>query len=221
MLFLEKFPTVHDLAHAELADVLVLWSGLGYNRRAKFLWQAARAIEETFGGTIPSTVEELVQLPGIGKNTAGAIVAYSFNRPVSYIETNIRTVFIHHCFPDRDEVEDGEIRDVLTILLDRVEAEGSSPREWYWALMDYVSYLKATLGNNTHRSKTYTKQSTFQGSKRQVRGQVVKLLSEQPQRKKSLAAQITDDRLNAVLSDLRKEGIISYDKGMYHLGAAA
>jgi A/G-specific adenine glycosylase len=94
--FIRKFPTIEALAAAPLADVLGAWSGLGYNRRAKFLWQAAQDIQAK--GSFPQTVDLLMQLPGIGANTAGAIAAYAFNRPVFFIETNIRTVFIHHFF---------------------------------------------------------------------------------------------------------------------------
>jgi A/G-specific adenine glycosylase len=68
--FLEQFPDVQSLAMADLSDVLRVWQGLGYNRRAKFLWQAAGAIDVL--GNFPTTYEELVKLPGIGSNTAGA-----------------------------------------------------------------------------------------------------------------------------------------------------
>lgn len=220
-LFLEQFPTVHSLAQAELADVLTLWSGLGYNRRAKFLLQAAQSVVKQYGGVIPSTAGELVRLPGVGVNTAGAIVAYGFNRPVTYVETNIRTVCMHHCFSDQDGVTDREILELLLILIDRVELEGRTVREWYWALMDYGSHLKQTQGNNISRSKGYVKQSTFQGSQRQIRGQVVKILTKQSQKKESISKQITDDRLEIVLSDLQREGIISLSEGRYHLGTVA
>lgn len=93
--FIDKFPSTKELAKASLADVLTMWSGLGYNRRAKFLHEAAQMIENEFGGTFPDALQELVKLPGVGVNTAGAIVAYSFNQPVSFIETNVRTVYFY------------------------------------------------------------------------------------------------------------------------------
>ena len=87
--FMKQFPTVQALASAPLSDVLQAWSGLGYNRRAKFLWQAAQQVVTDYAGVMPKTLEDLVRLPGIGKNTAGAIMAYAYDQPVYFIETNI------------------------------------------------------------------------------------------------------------------------------------
>src|SRR6266550_351214 len=98
--FMLRFPTVISLADAPLAEVLRVWSGLGYNRRAKFLHAAAQVVVEKYGGVIPATFTELVTLPGVGKNTAGAVLAYAYNQPVVFIETNIRSVFFHHFFAD-------------------------------------------------------------------------------------------------------------------------
>ena len=167
--FLQKFPTLQDLAAAELGAVLTAWSGLGYNRRAKFLWQSAQRVVDEYNGVFPQTTAELVNLPGIGKNTAGAIQAYAFNHPVVFIETNIRSVYIHHFFADKTDVSD---TDILQLVAATVDSE--HPREWYWALMDYGSHLKKSVGNTSKQSKTYMKQSAFHGSKRQIRGQVIK-----------------------------------------------
>lgn len=104
--FLTKFPTGQELAEASLGEVLAAWSGLGYNRRAKFLWQAAQKVVRDFGGELPHTFEALESLPGIGKNTAGAVAAYAYNQPAIFLETNIRTIFIHHFFRDADLVPD-------------------------------------------------------------------------------------------------------------------
>ena len=134
--FLINFPDVRSLAHATLADVLALWSGLGYNRRAKFLWQAAQYVTDQCNGVFPQTSAELQKLPGVGKNTAGAIMAYAFNLPVVFIETNIRTVYIHHFFADQGGVTDAAIYEVLEATVDQ-----NNPREFYWALMDYGSHL--------------------------------------------------------------------------------
>jgi A/G-specific adenine glycosylase len=115
--FLEQFPDVQSLAMADLSDVLRVWQGLGYNRRAKFLWQAAGAIDVL--GNFPTTYEELVKLPGIGSNTAGAILAYACNQPVVFVETNVRTVYIHHFFADRIDIHDREILSLVGQTLDR------------------------------------------------------------------------------------------------------
>jgi A/G-specific adenine glycosylase len=210
--FLALFPTVAVLAAAPLGDVLRAWSGLGYNRRAKFLHQAAQQIQSEYGGVFPQTAPALVALPGIGVNTAGAILAYAFNQPVVFIETNIRTVFIHHFFDDRDGVADAEIFALVSETLDHEQ-----PREWYWALMDYGAFLKQTVGNRNRQSKSYAKQSTFHGSRRQIRGQVLRLLGQRPHTATELAEQIADERLPGVLTDLVAEQLIRLQGRSYTL----
>jgi len=202
--FLERFPDVQSLAAAPLGDVLRAWSGLGYNRRAKYLHQAAQQIANDYSGEFPRTVPELVKLSGIGMNTAGAIMAYAFNQPVSFIETNIRTVFIHHFFHDETGIPDKEILGLVKQTFD-----SKNPREWYWALMDYGSSLKQNIGNLNRQSRTYAKQSKFAGSRRQIRGQVLKLLGEQPQTQIKLGKQIQDERLDSVITELLKENLIN------------
>ncbi|OYX38695.1 hypothetical protein B7Z00_01635 [Candidatus Saccharibacteria bacterium 32-50-10] len=85
--FMRAFPALDSLASASLADVLGVWQGLGYNRRAKYLHLAAKQIVERGE---PRTLEELVALPGVGTNTAAAIMNYVYRVPTAYIETNIR-----------------------------------------------------------------------------------------------------------------------------------
>lgn len=211
-MFMQTFPTVQRLAAAPLAEVLIAWSGLGYNRRAKFLWQAAQLVCDEFDGQLPTTPKELVQLPGVGSNTAGAIVTYAFNQPVLFIETNIRTVYIHHFFHDATDVPDAAILELLEQTLDHEQ-----PREFYWALMDYGSFLKQTVGNVSRYSRSYAKQSTFEGSRRQIRGQVLKLLAGGPQSPKALAQQLPDERLPAVLADLLTEGLIRQQSDQFTL----
>ena len=216
--FLQQFPTVAALAHAPLADVLVAWSGLGYNRRAKFLWQAAQMVEREYDGAFPKTVAELTKLPGVGVNTAGAIVAYAFDQPVCFIETNIRTVLINYLFAGEMTVKDAELNPYVQWSIDEVVQTGESPREWYWALMDHGTFIKKTVGNMGRQSATYTKQSRFEGSRRQIRGAVLRLLGEQPLSYGALLQACTDDRLQSVLTDLIDESIIHHDAGSYYLG---
>lgn len=103
--FLKQF-TVKRLSEASLGDVLREWQGLGYNRRAKLLHQCAIQIGNEYKGKFPKTHAELMKLPGIGHYTAGAIMAFAYNSPVPIIETNIRTVFIHHFFHDATDISD-------------------------------------------------------------------------------------------------------------------
>lgn len=217
--FLAKFPTVHDLARAPLGDVLKLWNGLGYNRRAKYIWQAAQMVEKDFDGQFPETIDELKRIPGIGPNTAGAIMAYAYDAPVVFVETNIRTVIIHHFFADKQSVGDADIREVLAALVPvgplTVDKEAKAvqgailgPRQFYWAMMDYGSHLKKTVGNLNRASKHYTRQSKFEGSQRQVRGQVIRLLTAGPLTSRQLKQQVSDKRLDDVVAALIDEGLV-------------
>ena len=90
--FLERFPTVEDLAAAATSDVIRFWSGLGYNRRAVNLQRAARAVVDEFGGSFPDDPADLKKLPGIGAYTAGAIAAFAHERDVAFLDTNMRRV---------------------------------------------------------------------------------------------------------------------------------
>lgn len=210
--FIEKYPTVQTLAQAPLSGVLTIWSGLGYNRRAKFLRQAAQAIVRNFNGQIPMTTQELITLPGIGPNTAGAILAYAYNQPVVFIETNIRTVFFHHFFDDQTKIPDSALLPFLEQSLPQDAA-----RRWYWALMDYGAYLKQTVGNLSRSSTRYAKQSVFAGSRRQIRGQILRLLTASPYTFLNLYEIIPDERLGDVLADLITEGFIEEKDSSYHL----
>lgn len=213
--FLQAFPTAERLASAPLGAVLEHWSGLGYNRRAKFLHQAAQAITQEHHGQFPQTLNMLTKLPGVGQNTAAAILNYAYNQATPFLETNIRTVYIHHFFADHPEL----VTDKQLLPLVEQTMDLEHPREWFWALMDYGSHLKATFGNLSRQSKHYTKQSTFHGSKRQIRGQVLKLLLQQPRSTTSLKTEIPDDRLPAVLSDLLQEGLITKQRNTYEVAA--
>lgn len=211
--FLKRFPSLDDLATADQAAVLRAWSGLGYNRRARYLHQAAQVIKAEFDGTFPTTEEALVGLPGIGKNTAGAIIAYAFNQQAVFIETNVRTVYLHHLFPGQDSVDDAAIR----LALERTLPGEGEYRDWYWALMDYGSWLKATGVRVNSQSKGYKKQSVFAGSQRQLRGLVLKLLAERSRTEDELRSAIVDERLAVVLNNLQDEGMIQQSGSHYAL----
>lgn len=203
--FIATFPDIKTLATAELSDVLTLWSGLGYNRRAKFLWHAAQMVEYEFAGVMPDTMEDLQKLPGVGPNTAGAILAYAFNQPIVFIETNVRTVLFHHFFADHPEqVSDVELREIATSVLD-IE----HPREWYWALMDYGTHLKKTAGGRLSQSKHYKKQAPLKGSLREMRGRIVKTLTRSECINEQLRDCVSaDERYDTALDALVREGMV-------------
>ena len=216
--FLRLFPNVRTLASATLGDVLVAWQGLGYNRRAKYLWQAAQKIVSDYGGHFPLTQDELVSLPGIGSNTAGAIVSYAHNQPTLFVETNIRTVYIHHFFHDQSSgVADKAILELVRQTLPDSRQGRPAYRDWYWALMDYGVHLKRTVGNKSRASSSYSRQSPFQGSRRQVRGAVIRELGKRPLAYVDLQQYVTDSRLAEVLLDLTDEGLVTQDTNGYRL----
>ncbi len=202
--FITTFPTLDALARAPLADVLVAWSGLGYNRRAKFVSEAAKKVMADYGGIVPSTLPELRSLPGVGPNTAGAILAYGFNQPSIFIETNIRTVYFHHFFEAHLQVHDQEVTRLVEQTLDRQQ-----PRRWYWALMDYGSWLKKQGVGHNQQSRHYHAQSPLRGSVREIRGQILKALVGGPLTLRQLGeVVVVDARLGQAIEALRQEGLL-------------
>ncbi len=209
--FIKQFPDVYTLAVASRADVLLAWSGLGYNRRAKFLHEAAKVI---YQDEFPRTTEGLVALPGVGHNTAAAILTYAFDELHAFVETNVRTVYIQHYFADRLTVHDKEIYEVLE---SDMRLSGLSPRIFMWAVMDYGSMLKRQGNRIARRSKQYAKQTAFAGSKRQLRGEILRHL-QTPKTLDALHTMIGDKRLETVLAELRDERLVSIQNGHYVLG---
>ncbi len=208
--FIAAFPDEHSLAQASLADVVKLWQGLGYNRRAKFLHEAAKKI--AVDGVFPDDEARLIALPGVGRNTAGAIMAYAFNQPAIFIETNVRAVYIHHFFADSDNVDDDDIRKLLEETLNR-----EHPREFYWSLMDYGVYLKKQ-GVRPARSKHYVKQSPLRGSVREVRGQIITILSQGTTPMPLLTVRYDgDERFTQALDGLIADGLVMLDDDMVYL----
>jgi len=171
--FVMTYPSVQKLAAASLAEVLVLWQGLGYNRRARYLWQLTRLLTDSNQSNLPKTQSELESLPGIGPYTAAAVMAFAYNQPTVVLETNVRTVLLYHFFPEQEQVKDVQLRPILEACLPMVE-----PRSWYAALMDYGSHLKSVLPNPSRRSKHHAVQSRFVGSVRQVRGEIIRALTQ-------------------------------------------
>lgn len=208
--FMKRFPSFSVLANSSLAEVLASWQGLGYNRRAKYLHEAAKSVVQK--GHFPTTVAELTTLPGIGENTAGAIYAYVYNLPVVYVETNIRTVYLYHFFNGQTAVSDEDIRAKIAETL-----PNENFRQWYEALMDYGAHLKSNGLRNVSLSKHYVKQTPFSGSVRQVRGAIIRGLVREAQSLASLKKTIRDPRLPEVLAQLEQEKLIVKEGKNYTL----
>jgi A/G-specific adenine glycosylase len=214
-LFLARFPDVVSLSKATLKEVLEVWQGLGYNRRAISLTKLAGIIVSEHKSELPVDVEELVKLPGIGRATAGCVLAFAFHVPSVFIETNIRRVFIHHFFQDRKGVHDKEIIPLVEATLD-----GSNPRDWYYALMDYGSHLKKEIENPNKKSAHYSRQAPFEGSDRKIRGAVLKsLVKVTSMTEEDFVITINTEkrRTKKILSALVKEGFIKKTGKVYRI----
>lgn len=211
--FVERFPDVETLASASLAEVLALWNGLGYNRRAKFLHEAAKMILADYGGIFPDALEQLVRLPGVGPNTAGAILAYAFNQPSIFIETNVRTVYFTHFFEGAEKVTDAQLREVVGETIDR-----EHPREFYQALMDYGTWLKRQGGGRLMQSHHYKKQSPLKGSVREVRGEIIRRLAVEDLAHVALIRGYeSDERFEPALAGLMADGLVEQTDELFHL----
>jgi len=213
--WMKKWPTPEALASASLDEVLREWTGLGYNRRGRYLKLAAETITSEFNGQVPRSLKELRTLPGIGPYTAGAILCFAYNEPVVFIETNIRSALLHFFFHDEQKVPDSQLLPILEQALD-----WQNPRIWYYALMDYGAQLKKVISNPNRRSAHYSRQSPFKGSLREARGFIVRELAEKgPASLECLAASTTIEyeRLKNALESLQKEHMVAEQAGLYHI----
>lgn len=212
--FIRRFPSVASLARAPLAEVLREWQGLGYNRRAKSLLACAKILARDHKGKFPRLPEELEKLPGIGPYTAHAVATFSFGYPGCFLETNIRTVFLHEFFNTRLGVTDKELLPVIASALYKKD-----PRRWYYALMDYGAHLKRS-GVRAHRkSAHYRKQSPFVGSNRQLRAKILRsVLSGEAKNISQLSRSLNEvpSKVKAQADILAREGLIGFSsKGFY------
>lgn len=207
--FVERFPTPESLAAASLTELLSYWQGLGYNRRAMNLQRAARILATEWDGQVPQLPDQLQQLPGIGPYTAGAIAAFAFNRPELFLETNIRAVLLHFFFADQADISDRELLPFAGLVLDY-----NHPRIWYSALMDYGSDLKRRFPNPGRRSRHHSNHSRFEGSDRQLRGAIVRLVLGHGGLTSEQLAEllpVAGDRQQRIVAELVQEGFLSYD----------
>ena len=213
--FLRAFPDILTLAAAQFREVLAVWQGLGYNRRALNLHRIARIITDEYDGVIPADPDILETLPGIGHATAREIAAFAYQVPSAFIETNIRRVFIHFFFEGREGIRDRDILPLVEATLDR-----ENPREWYYALMDYGVMLKKTIPNPNIRGARRRPQSPFHGSFRQVRGMILRLLTSEPVLGEAeIAERIgkTAESTAKALRELVEEGFLRQDEDGYRV----
>lgn len=198
-----RFPTISELAAAPVSEVLRLWSGLGYNRRALNFQKASQVIVNDYQGEFPRRLDELVRLPGLGKYTASAVLCFAFNEQIPVIDTNIRKVITHEFFqgvlPEEKVIEKVALQ-ILPL---------GKAYEWNQALMDYSAL--AMKGKKI----PVPKQSHFLTSNRYYRGQIIKILLQLHEI--SLLGledffndhnPIERERLVEILESMQKEGLI-------------
>ncbi len=213
--FIERFPTMQDLAVSSQKDVLSLWSGLGYNRRALYLQKSVQAIFEAYKGVIAMDPSTLKSLPGIGDYMAHILPVFIYNQKEVLIETNIRTVFLHHFFNGKEAVSDAEIFEKIRETLPTEDV-----RDWYYALMDYGSYLKKEKKIKNTTSAHYTKQKPFKGSLRYVRGTLLKKLVMGKVLKEDvydMFPEYSNKEIESVCESLLKEGLMIETKKFFTL----
>ena len=222
--WLADFPSLEALAATPLEAVLRAWQGLGYNRRAIALKRCAEEVvrarlaqasscQDYPAGpaALPSDDADLRALPGIGPATAAGVRAFGFGLPSAYLETNVRTVFLHELFADADGVPDSAITPLVAQAAEYAETAGITPREWNYALLDYGAHLKRTVPNPSRRSAHHIRQDAFEGSRRQKRARLLRAVMEAPgATTEEFAADLSIDVALAgdILSDLAGDGFI-------------
>lgn len=263
--WLERFPSVFALAESGTAEVLSAWQGMGYNRRALALKAAAEEVVRLYDGVFPVGTEELISLPGIGPATAQGIRSFAFDLPGVYLETNVRTVVLHHLFPEIPGVPDRELIPLVKASCPAAPVDArlrapstgeapfaggpedvgesgfavpqdadDTPRTWYYAMLDYGAHLKKLIPNPSRRSKTYSRQSRFEGSRRQKRAELVRQLLDARARGEALSAKalcralgeierkagrpdVGIDLVRSILEDLSAEGFCREMDGRWEI----
>ena len=214
--FLRDFPNFAALSRARLQNVLEMWHGLGYNKRALALKRTAQIVDTKFDGMLPSDYAALVELPGVGRTTACAIRAFAFDAPEVFIETNIRAVFIHFFFADAEGVKDAEIYPFVECTLDR-----SNPRTWYYALMDYGVMLKKEYTNPSRQSAHHRRQAPFKHSNRQLRGQILALIvahADMTETELLRRLNVDSELILRNLKNLEEEGFFKREQSKFVIG---
>ena len=209
--WIKRWPDWQSLANASVQQLHQMWSGLGYNRRAVFLGRMARAVVEDHDGRLPDSPELLRKLPGIGPYTSHAILIFAFNAPLVTIDTNIRRVILHE-FDLPATLSDGDLHEIARQLLPR----GKS-RDWHYALMDYSALV---LPKQLKCIPPKTRQTRFEGSLRQIRGEIIRRLTS----RRSVTVSEVAEALNRAEQDvfqaaeaMAREGLVTVHRGRIEL----
>jgi A/G-specific adenine glycosylase len=225
--FLARFPSVEALAGAEASDILRAWGDLGYNRRAVYLWRAARAVVDR--GGFPDSVVELETLPGVGRYTARAIASFAFGEDAEVVEANVRRIITRLAGLPADTDVWNEAKRLLP--------PGRAPT-WNQALMDlgalhcrprdpictscplqkHCAWVHGTRPEAARRSPAVR----FESTSRYARGRIVRALREAPGPlgMATLAKRtgLERQRLERALEGLDKDGVVRKVGGRIALG---
>ena len=211
--YIKRYPTITEVAQAPLSQLLQMWQGLGYNRRAINMGRACRLMATHHSGRIPQRRKELLALPGVGVATAGAILVYAFGQRAPFIETNIRRLFIHFFFAERpltDSIADSEIMPLIEKSLPRRKL-----RHWFYALTDYGAKLARKSPNPNRRAQAYRQQPPFAGSHRALRGAIIRYVLQEKALSRSLLCEhlpaYGTAQIEQALAELAAEGMITED----------
>jgi len=222
--FLRAFPTIQKLADAKTADVITVWKGLGYNRRALFLQRTAQRVQKEFRGRFPRTIAELKTLPGVGDYTARAVMSFAFDEPTPVLDTNHRKFYQKTFFGDDIKTDVGLLKKaeevVAFLVAEAPSTQLSSTRggsscsqvyHWNQALMDWVSSNseKYTFPKNKKNKKAVP----FKKTDRYVRGRIVDILREEGKvgfvMLRRCFPEIADERFGAIIKKLEEDKLIS------------
>ena len=225
--FMAAFRSLESLAEAPTADVLRAWRGLGYNRRALNLQRAARVIVSEHGGRVPSNLDELLRLPGVGPYTARAVAALAFGQAVGPVDTNVRRVLARLMGADHTT----SARDLQSIA-DR-SVPPARPADWTHALMDLgatvcranaprcaecpaASWCRSAKRVQRRRARAVAAGGTFASTSRWLRGRILDQLRDVPDDEwGAVAAPIgehEDGAVSTALSAMESEGLIERDR---------
>jgi len=212
--FIQTFPTVEALASSSPAQVLRIWKGMGYNRRALYLQKAARVIVDIYKGRFPDTEQELIKLPGLGRYTARAILVFAYKKDIAMVDTNIRQIITHFFLHDIPQSEK-----IIQEVADQLVPKGKS-WEWHQALMDYgaLELVKKKLSKAKSRPA-----GPFKETNRYFRGRIIDLLREKSYKEKELITFLCltykkdEDFYIGLLKTLEKEALVAHKRDIWKL----
>jgi A/G-specific adenine glycosylase len=233
----DRFPTPSSLAACQVGELIALWSGLGYYRRAVNLHAAARHIDADHGGVVPPHLDALLRLPGVGAYTARAVLAFSFDQPIGPIDTNIRRVLLRGFGFERVSSARAQAEaDALASAIVSSDTARMSSREWSLALMDLghgvctartpscaacpirASCAWRTAGGPDPASSARRRApAPYANSDRELRGAVIRAACDGPISLDHVPSDAPRERVRGIVDALIAEGLVVERRGVLTL----